>query len=286
MRKIYFLKTALLFFIIMSLWQVSCAWAGIRIDKPKVRLSIAPGSYDSGEIEVSNTGTEEAIVRAYLEDWVYNKQDGAKEFSPKGTTPLSCSNWIAFYPADFTLKPNGVQKVRYTVNVPKGAIGGHYAVMFFETGGGSIEQPSSDQTTVMVQIMNRLGALFYIEPDGTIKKTAEIKSVDINEKSGNFSVTVNFLNSGNTDITAGGTFNVIDQEGYVYARGEFDSAYTLAAGTATLQSTISSLNLKNGDYDMIVTLEFENGGQLVHQAGFQVSSSGVITLKNSKKTSG
>jgi len=286
MRKKYFLKMALSFFIIMSLWQISCAWAGIRIDKPKVRLSVAPGSYDSGEIEVLNTGKEEAVVRAYLEDWVYSTQDGAKEFSPKGTTPFSCSNWVAFYPADFTLKPNGVQKVRYTVNVPKDAIGGHYAVMFFETGGGSIEQPSSDQTTVTVKIMNRLGALFYVEPVGTIKKTAEITGVNINEKSGDFSITVNFLNSGNTDITAGGTFNVIDSQGYVYARGEFNSVYTLAGSKAVLQSTVPSLNLKSGDYDMIVTLEFENGGTLVHQVSFQVSSNGVITLQNAKKTSG
>jgi hypothetical protein len=286
MRKRFFLKPALSFFIIMSLWQASCAWAGIRIDKPKVRLSIAPGSYDSGEMEVINTGKEEAVVRAYLEDWVYSNQDGAKAFSPKGTASLSCSNWISFYPADFTLKPNGVQKVRYTVNVPKDTIGGHYAVMFFETGGGSIEQPSSDQTTVMVQIMNRLGALFYVEPDGTIKKTAEIKSVDMSEKSGNFSVAVNFLNSGNTDVTVKGTFNVIDREGYVYARGEFDSAYTMPGGKAVLQSTVPSLSLKSGDYDMIVTLEYENGGTLVHQVSFQASSGGAITLQSADKTSG
>ncbi|PIZ84231.1 MAG: hypothetical protein COX96_04925, partial [Candidatus Omnitrophica bacterium CG_4_10_14_0_2_um_filter_44_9] len=141
---------------------------GVRIDHPSNRLVIKPGSYDSGEIRVDNTSNEILAMRVYLEDWVYTNQDGSKQFYPKGTTKLSASNWITFYPADFKLQPKGSQLIRYTVNVPEGVKGGYYSIMFFEMSGGEVEQLNEKGQLVRAQLFNRLGALFHVEPDGTI----------------------------------------------------------------------------------------------------------------------
>ena len=273
---------SIIFAVIINFSLIVFAWAGIRIDKPKIRISVPPGSYESGEIKVENTGKEPITITVYLEDWVYSRQDGGKEFMPKGTTPLSCSNWITFYPADFTLPPNGVQIVRYTVNVPEDTKGGHYSVMFFETGGGNVETVNEEGNNVVIWVLNRLGALFYVEPEGTIQKTAEIKNLNITEKLNDFIVTADFFNMGNTDITATGTFNVIDDQGFVYARGEFDEVYTLPKDKATLLATAKSVNLKIGTYDMLITLEFQNGGTLVKEATFSVSGNGAISSINLK----
>ena len=273
---------SIIFAVIINFSLIVFAWAGIRIDKPKIRISVPPGSYESGEIKVENTGKEPITITVYLEDWVYSRQDGGKEFMPKGTTPLSCSNWITFYPADFTLPPNGVQIVRYTVNVPEDTKGGHYSVMFFETGGGNVETVNEEGNNVVIWVLNRLGALFYVEPEGTIQKTAEIKNLNITEKLNDFIVTADFFNMGNTDITATGTFNVIDDQGFVYARGEFDEVYTLPKDKATLLATAKSVNLKIGTYDMLITLEFQNGGTLVKEATFSVSGNGAISFLNLK----
>ena len=261
---------------LIFLYPLSCAWAGIRIDKPKIRLTISSGSYDGGEIKVENTGEEPITVKAYLEDWVYTKQDGGKEFMPKGTTPMSCSNWITFYPADFTLKPGTSQMVRYTVSVPADAKGGHYSVMFFETGGGETEEVNEKGNTVTIKILNRLGALFYVEPEGTTQKTADLKNINISQKLNNLIVTADFLNTGSADIKVKGSLDILDEAGYVYARGTFDEAYTLPQDKAFLQSKVSSANLKTGSYDMIMTLEFENGGTLVKEILFTVSADGNI----------
>ena len=273
---------SIIFAVIINFSLIVFAWAGIRIDKPKIRISVPPGSYESGEIKVENTGKEPITITVYLEDWVYSRQDGGKEFMPKGTMPLSCSNWITFYPADFTLPPNGVQIVRYTVNVPEDTKGGHYSVMFFETGGGNVETVNEEGNNVVIWVLNRLGALFYVEPGGTIQKTAEIKNLNITEKLNDFIVTADFFNMGNTDITATGTFNVIDDQGFVYARGEFDEVYTLPKDKATLLATAKSVNLKIGTYDMLITLEFQNGGTLVKEATFSVSGNGAISFLNLK----
>jgi len=274
-KKIY---SCLVLSVLINIFFTTFSWAGLRIDKPKVRLNIAPASYDSGEVKVENTGGEVLSVKVYLEDWVYAQQDGGKTFAPKGTNALSCSDWITFYPADFTLAANDSRIVRYTVKVPKDARGGHYSVMFFETGGEDIETPNEEGTTVRIKVLNRLGALFYIEPEGTIKKAAELKNLGLIHKLNDLIVSADLVNSGNTDITAGGTFNIIDKEGFVYARGAFDEVYTLPGDKAALRSVAASTSLKPGTYDILITLDFQNGGTLVHESQFDISADGAISL--------
>lgn len=275
MKKNNIIYTALFLFII-NFCFVACSWAGIRIDKPKIRLTIAPGSYDGGEVKVENNGNDPASVKVYLEDWVYKVQDGGKEFIPKGTTPLSCSNWITFYPADFTVPVGGTQMVRYTVTVPQDAKGGYYSVMFFETGGGDMEKLDEQGNTMTVKVLNRLGALFYVEPQGTIQKTAELKNLVISQNLNRLNVSADLINTGNTDIAASGTFDVMDAQGFVYARGAFEDAYTLPKDKATIRSVVNSTNLKAGDYDILITLDFQNNGNLIKEAKFSVEPSGAV----------
>ncbi len=267
------LAVLVLFFISQA------AFAGVRIDKPKIRLAIAPGAYDSGEIKVENTGDKDLSINVYLEDWVYSPSadDQDKQFMPKGSTPSSCSNWITFFPADFKVAAGGSQVVRYTVNVPKDAIGTYYSVMFFETGGGEFEDTNQEGRSIMVKVLSRLGALFYVEADGTIKKTAEVKDLKIFEKLNDLFLNCDFYNTGNTDITVSGTFNVLDQDGNVYARGSIDETFTMANTKTGLASNAKSVNLKQGKYDLILTLEFLFGGNIVKEASFDVDASGTIT---------
>lgn len=258
--------------------SVASSWAlGFGIDKPKIRLQVTPGGYDSGEIKVENRGKEPLPIKVYLEDWVYNQQGGSKEFMPKGTHALSCSNWITFYPADFTLPAGGSQVVRYTVNVPSEAQGGHYSVMFFETGGGEMEKVNPQGETVTVKVLNRVGALFYVEAQGKVSKTAEIKNLNIQQKLNDLMFTADFVNTGNADINARGTLNVMDNEGMVYARAEFDEIYTLPKDKVTLRATAQSVNLKSGSYVLLITLEFVSGGSLVQEYQFDFSANGSIT---------
>lgn len=279
-------QKALSYIFIIALVFAVCvpfSWAGLRIDKPKIRITAAAGSYDSGEIKVDNTGKEPLAVKVYLEDWTYERQDGGKVFAPKGTQALSSSTWITFYPADFKVPADGTQIVRYTVSVPEGVKGGHFSVMFFETAGDDIEQQTGEGVNVRVKVLNRLGALFYVEPQGTIQKTAELKNLAVDQKLNDFIVTADLINTGNTDITASGTFNVIDKEGFVYCRGEIDEMYTLPKDKAVLRSVVSSTTLKPGAYDLLVTLDFQNGGSFVQEAGFTVSADGVVSSLVPKK---
>lgn len=277
MKPRIFGLSVLLAFVTFFLYCGS-VWAGVRIDKPKVRLLIKPGSYTSDEIKVENTGNEAMDIRVYLEDWLYTKSDGSKDFFPKGSTALTCAPWITFYPADIKLEPGKSSMVRFTVNVPADAKGGHYCVMFFETGAGEIkEENSGDGTSAYIKVLNRVAALFYVEAEGTIDKKAELSRLEINQKLNDFIVRGILMNRGNTDITANSTFDVLDDNGLVRIRGTFADVFTLPGDKADLESVVSSKNLESGHYNMLITMDFENGGSLIQEADFSVGSQGEIS---------
>jgi hypothetical protein len=76
-------------------------------------------------------------------------------------------------------------------------------------------------------------------------------------------VKLDFKNTGNVDITATGTFDLIDRTGMVYARGKFDEAYTFPSDNATLRGEWKEL-ISAGTYDLIITLDL---GKALEEAG-------------------
>ncbi len=254
------------------------------INKTKIRISIIPGQSGYGDIVVENTTAEERAMRVYLGDWTYlPAADGTKEFSPAGTTPLSCASWITFSPAEFVLKPFTKQKVSYSVKVPPDAKGGHYAALFFESMFGKIEQRGGALSAGM-NIAIRIATLFYLEPESTIIRTAALENFKIDRVKEEYVLSCDLKNTGNVDITAGGTFHLIDRDGIVQLRGEFKDVYTFPGGSASLQAVTPGMVLP-GTYSLVMTidlgrsLEEENAGSefvLTKEAEVEVGSQGEI----------
>ncbi|MCM8793721.1 MAG: hypothetical protein NC898_04570 [Candidatus Omnitrophica bacterium] len=245
-------KRVLFFCFILFLFFSLAEAATLRLNQTKIRLIILPGETKTGVIEVDNPSSEEVNVKAYLEDWKYSlNQDGTKEFFPPHTLPLSCSGWISFSPSEFSIPPFGRRSIEYTVNVPKEAKGGHYAVLFFE----SLLGKSDLKENVGINVIVRIGALFYIEPEGTTIRKAEIENLSIEkEERDKTKITLDFKNSGNVDITTKGTFHIIDREGIIHARGDFNDVYTLPQDSARLVA-IWKGSIPEGRYDLVITLD-------------------------------
>ena len=181
-------RTILLVLLIFLLYTTQKVEAGyISLDKTKERLSIIPGQSASGIVRVENLSAQEKEVKAYLEDWVYTKgQDGSKEFFPAGTTSLSCAEWISFLPTEFILPPYGRREVSYVVRVPPDTQGGHYAVFFFEAPliksdleGPGEEGTADEERRVGIDVALRLGLLFYVEAEGTVRREAELANLTV-----------------------------------------------------------------------------------------------------------
>ena len=240
----------------------------ILVDQPKVRLSIPPGGSQSGVINVENRSSEAKTIRVYLEDWVYLPEvDGSKEFKPAGTTELSCAGWINFFPAAFTLPPFSKRSVHYTVSVPTGVLGGRYAVMFFED---LLSAPGEEGVSVGVAI--RIASLFYVEAKGTIKRDARLSNLSLIKKERDvLQISADFKNTGNVDVTTAGTYSIIDEQGMVYARGEFSPVYTLPGDEGRIDSVWKE-DIASGEYDLIITLNLGGGVVKVSESRVRIGA--------------
>jgi hypothetical protein len=261
MKKLFFstlLSLTSLFF------AASLQAATIRIDTTKIELELEPGQVYTGEIVAENPSEDETRARIYLEDWVYAKGGtGEKIFSPVGSTPRSASKWITFTPADAVLKPFARIISRYTISVPKDAKdGAFYSVLFFETILGS----EQDEEGVNILVAGRIGALFIIQIKGTAVRSGKIDEVQITPPTGNkpLRIETTFTNSGNIDITLGGTFLIMDPAGIVKGRGELNSIYTFPG--ATEKGTTEWVGrLPKGSYQILLTYDLGKGKSLVEE---------------------
>jgi hypothetical protein len=248
-----------------------------RIDKNKIRLILAPGKAEYGEISVENSTSEQRNIRVYLSDWNYlSASDGTKEFLPVNTDPLSCAPWISFSPAEFTLGPFSKQKINYSVKAPQDASGGHYAALFFESVFSQAEDAKQEEMRVGINLAIRVATLFYVDADGTVKRTAAIDNLSFERNSSGeaaYKIGLDFVNNGNTDITTSATFHLMDGQGMVVARGAFNDTYTFPNASTKLSAVIKDA-LPEGKYTAVFTIDL---GKALEEAG--VGRGPVITCE-------
>ncbi|MFH0858942.1 MAG: hypothetical protein V1842_05350 [Candidatus Omnitrophota bacterium] len=252
------------------------------MNQSKIRMVVSPGERAFGEITLDNPTDQNKIMRLYLEDWYYLPGgSGAKEFLPANSAPTSACPWITFAPADVIVPAFGKQKINYSVNVPLDATGARFATLFFETLiSKSILSGSGRSAGLDVNV--RVATLFYIEVEGTIQRTAKISNLNIQPSKGvkgSLDITLDFENTGNTDITTSGNFSLMNNEGLVSARGAFNSVYTFPGGKGSFLG-IWKDKIPAGDYNLVITVDL---GKALMDAGV---GRGPVMIKESSVTIG
>jgi hypothetical protein len=246
----------LVFFIV----SLSCGEAAIlQVDPPKVFLNIPAGRSGTGKLTVRNPSSDTIKIKLYAQDWKYNElHDGTKIFFPISTTPLSCASWITFSLAELEIPAEGAQDIYYTVKAPQDAIGGHYAVLFFES---TMSRPIP-AGSVSLGLVVRLGVIFYVETAGNSVRTAEIGNFSLKKASNSkpLEIAMDVKNTGNTDIIAKGTLHLINKKGVVFARSTLNKVYTLPPETAKLTGSWKE-PLPKGTYDVILTIDIGKSSQ-------------------------
>jgi len=236
------------------------------MNQSKIRVVVAPGERAFGEITLDNPTAEVKSMRLYLEDWYYLPGgSGAKEFLPANSTPTSACPWITFSPAEVVIPAFGKQKISYSVNAPADAEGARFATLFFETLISKGVIAASDRSAGL-DVNVRVATLFYVELKGTVKREATISNLNIQpskEKKGALDITMDFENTGNTDITTSGNFSLMNSDGLVAARGAFNNVYTFPGGKGTLLGTWKD-KIPPGDYDFVMTVDL---GKALTDAG-------------------
>ena len=236
------------------------------MNQSKIRLVASPGERAFGEITLDNPTAEAKSMRLYLEDWYYlSGGTGAKEFLPANSTPASACSWINFSPAEVTVPAFGKQRVSYSVNVPLNASGARFATLFFETliSQGTL---SGSGRSAGLDVNVRVATLFYVEVKGTTERSAKISNLNIQPSKaarGSLDITLDFENTGNTDITTSGNFSLMNSQGLVSARGAFNSVYTFPGGKGPMLGVWKD-KIPPGDYDLVISVDL---GKALADAG-------------------
>ena len=231
-----------------------------------------PGQTISGNIEVSNRGSEPVQLDVYLQDWEYvDGGSGDKNFTPAGTSRASASSWIHYFPNRLNLPAGGKGVVEYTVSVPADAAGGHYAVMFFE----SFLAAGQSNQGVTVQYTGRLGSLFEIEAAGTVVRTGEVTDVTTGpvDPARPLSMSYTFRNTGNVVLRPKAYFNILDAAGRYLGRGEFDPLYTSPGGSGTAKSEWTG-SLPPGNHTLLLTVDIGGDEPLVIERSLASGTAG------------
>lgn len=272
MKNRIFIVIVLLIIVVFATYKEALAFS-INISPPSLRLSAPPGETKTGTITVENKSDAAVDMRVYVEDWVY-AEDGGKKFMPAGTAPLSCAKWITTHPQKIHIEANSKTGVQYVVSVPPDAIGGHFAVIFFES---VVNEGEAVRGNVMVHFSGRIGTIIYMEAEGMVKRTGSITSFTCGRPDQNSPLAINMTlkNEGNTCIIAQGVMNIVDKDGNIFGRQELGPINTLPGDTRNYKTEWLG-DLKEGTYDVIATLDAGVDAPLVAETVLTVTSSGVI----------
>jgi hypothetical protein len=141
----------------------------------RMEVSSYPGVV-TREVSVKNGDAyNESIVSVYCKDWGLDEK-GKIVYHDVGYLDGSCSKWITVNPAEFTLGPGEVKKIRVTFDIPPESAGGYWSVIFFDG-----RPPEEEEWTPLVQLAGRVGITAYLEVAGTTFKEAEIKGMEMGE---------------------------------------------------------------------------------------------------------
>ena len=257
MRFTQILLSTLLFISISSI-----STAQVFLEDGKVKLSVTPGETIAGKLTLHNTLDQDVIMRVYWEDFVYKAPyDGSKDFLPRGTGSYSAVNWVNISTKTLMFGPFAKRTISYSINVPDDIRQGHYGVLFFENAEKQID------STRGVNIVTRVGCLFFIEPQEKIKKI-DLKDFKFTGKK----LTASFTNLGNVILIPDGTFYVIDQDGMVFDRGEISKIYLPPDKTADYGLTLNR-DLDPGIYTLVMTVTLEDDDIFVKEIDFEKSYS-------------
>ena len=224
----------------------------IKLDQAKIRIIVPAGKTAVGKIEVKNPADDIKKVRVYALDWVYSNELGEKEFFVQGTKALSCSKWITFAPAEFSINPSAEEYVQYTIKIPEDVRGSYHSILFFESMMG--EAKETPEAMAVVPVAVRVGCLVSVEVEGTVDRSAKVENLTVKREQEDYTIEADLTNTANADINVAGSFNILDKQGMVFGRGEFANRYTLPGDKAKISSQWKG-KLAKGTYDLVLTLD-------------------------------
>jgi hypothetical protein len=238
-------------------------------------IEVVPGQSMNGSFFVYNGNDAPTNISVEVGDFTRDEDGGVQILAPN-SQPHSLTNFITFSPASFRLAAGSgkSQEVHFTVSIPAGESGPHWAMLLVREVGQSTNntQTNGNQQQVGVQLDLQIGVqIRQVDPTLAIN-SGRITQVDVlaAEQNKPMRVVTEFENTGTIFQKPSGEVRIIDSSGKIVTRIPIESFRTLPGGKRRLEVPLTQ-NLTVGDYLALVVIDFGGDFLLAGQARFTAS---------------
>jgi hypothetical protein len=230
-----------------------------------LELVLDRGKTTAQTILLFNQGKDPVTVNAYAWDW-WHEPGNSRKFAPPGSLPHSAAKWISFIPEKVTVSPGKGTNVTVMVTTPADASAGNYAVAWFEA------IPDMSPGAKEVRVGARLGVLVLAEVRGQTKPGVSIDQFTITPPTASqpLKADVKLTNTGDVHLFPKGTLVVMDRKRKVVGHAGFEKQRMLPGEERTATVKYGG-DLKSGDYDAILTVDYGDAGAVVKTGSFTVA---------------
>ncbi len=177
----------------------------------------------------------------------------------------SAVDWIDVDAGEFTLEPGGERRIPFSVSVPRGVDGTHWATIYVKS-----EPVSQEREGTTIVAIKRFAVKVYVTAPGTTRKEAYVTNFSAITKSiPKFELTLE--NRGNVELTASGELRLRDETGEVVDAIEINSFEILPGYRRKL--TIEgkeATNLSPGKYNALAVLDYGGENKIGQSLSFRV----------------
>ncbi len=252
----------------------SVTWGQIGVSALSVDVTLAPGGSFTGAFEVLNKSPKPREFRVEVKDYERNMEGGLVT-RDAGTHPRSLAKFLWVTPLSFTLQPEQKQPISFTIKIPEGESGPHWAAIIVTSPVPASE--SQGQGTDPQQIPITLGAseqfiikIRHTDPTNAISH-GRITSTQVllPEEDKPLRVIIDYENIGTTFQQPKGEVRFINSRGEVVARVEIPPFPILPGGQRRLEIRLDQ-KLPSGDYVAVAILDFGGDFLLGAQTRFKI----------------
>jgi hypothetical protein len=239
-------------------------------------LELEPGKTTAQTVLLFNSGKDPVTVRAYAWDWWHDEKN-PKKFAAPGTLPHSAARWISFVPRTITVSPGKAVNVTITVATPKTATGGAYAVAWFEA------VPEDKTKSKKLLVGARLGVLLMTQVRGHSRGEIAIDKFAIHPPTGSKLLRADVLmrNTGDVHLFPKGTMVVLDKKNKMVGHASFEKRRMLPDEKSAASITWGG-ELKQGDYQGVLTVDYGDAGATLKSVAFTVGSGNTSAVPAAK----
>ena len=226
-------------------------------------ITVFPGSVKSIFLVVGSTGksTQDCTVSVSG----MRVAEGGLPI-PADDAPRSCADWITVRPATFTLSPGQGKRIVLQVRVPRGTVGGYYALISCTATGqeaGDAEGQGRVQAGIRFRYRNLVPVLLAV-PGSNMQAIIDGAAPMFSKAPDGDGYTIKLLlrNRGNTHARITGSFEIRTESGRSLDKFEMGSGRGLLLPEhERLFESKSNVNLADGVYRAQVRLDLDKSSR-------------------------